>query len=690
MKKFYVLICMVMLGVTAWAADITFTFSTVEGLTALGIEAPEQGQATNLTGMSVTNGTVTMTTIDGGTATRIWNSQGSYSLRVYQNGALTFKTSAGVITKVVVTAASSANFQFAATSGNLTSATDACTWTGSAGSVTLTHTETKNSQVATVVVTVNEDGTPDDPVDPDPVDPSLTKLASFVDLYDLADGTEFQFTGEAYVNYQNGSYLYVMDIDEEGYVYPALIYGNIGKEYNMGAVIPSGWTGTKTTYKGLVEVTGVKGLADAVKMVDDEEYYSPFDVTGHVEIIIDPQNGWENYKVSINGVRLSAIDEKGNFSITSLEDVENEDGDVSKAEVVMPGFNKFGIEYPANVEGETFNIEGMVTIYNGNCQLYPISIEQNEGDRLWRIWYYGEDGNEVKVADSLYVVRPVRAADELTVYVTDNATQILYDEFADFGYVEWIDWDPEYIALDCGKDETLFNTLSQMKVLAPGSVCGTLMDSYTNPRIVLRQTPRELADAEMPEIEYYYYDLKELTYTNGNQCSNVSGTYTEVDGKPYLYNPATSVEGQKFLLDFRYMLEKPALVEGVSYDMFVVWKQLEPWDSEDEDYDFEELMAPAKRNAANPSASKRKAIGSSVALQPKARNAARRMPVNAADYYTNMFICPFKVTIPAAITSLNAQPTQTSVYNVAGVRQNRMHRGVNIVVTDGKARKVIF
>lgn len=678
MKKFYALICTMLVASVAWAADITFTFNTAEGLQALGIEAPAQSSATNLTDMKVTSGAVTMTTTDGGTPTRIWNSQGSYSLRVYQNGALTFKTSVGTITKVVVTAASASNFQFAATTGTLTSASDACTWTGSAASVTLAHTEAKNSQVATVVVTVSEDGTPVDPVDPDPVDPSLAKLDSLVDLYDMADGTKFQFTTEVYVNYQSGQYLYVMQLDDEGYAYPALIYGNVGREYNMGAVIPAGWTGTKSTYKGLVEVTGAAGLADATKMVDDEDYYSAFDVTGYVADILEPESGWENYKVLMGNVSLSEIDEKGNFTITSVEELPDDNGIATPTEVTIAGFNKFGIEYPENVEGETFTVEGMVTIYNGTYQIYPIGIETSEGERLWKIWYYGEDGEQVKVADSLYVLRATDSADGKLVYVTDNASQVLYDEYAAWGYVEWIDWTPDFYALDCGTDEALFNALSKMKVLAPGSVCGTLADNATNPRIVLTKAPQELAGAEMPEIDYYSYDLAEQTYSNGNQLSNVSGTYTEVDGKPYLYNPECEVEGQKFLLDFRYLAAAPQLTEGVQYEMFVVWKQLEEWEEAAEQEYSVRQQAPQRRKAQ-------------AAVQPAVRKAPRRILVDAPDYYTNYLICPLDITNPVGISATAARlAAPTAIYNLAGVRQGRMQKGVNIVVSGGTARKVVF
>ena len=41
---------------------------------------------------------------------------------------------------------------------------------------------------------------------------------------------------------------------------------------------------------------------------------------------------------------------------------------------------------------EVYGIEGMVTIYNGVMELFPIAIYSDPGTRLWRVLYAGEDG----------------------------------------------------------------------------------------------------------------------------------------------------------------------------------------------------------------------------------------------------------------------------------------------------------
>ena len=64
----------------------TFDFSTDEGLAALGIEKPESGSGTNITGMTLKNDVVSMTSTDGTNPCRVWNNAGATDLRMYKSG----------------------------------------------------------------------------------------------------------------------------------------------------------------------------------------------------------------------------------------------------------------------------------------------------------------------------------------------------------------------------------------------------------------------------------------------------------------------------------------------------------------------------------------------------------------------------------------------------------------------------
>ena len=122
------------------AAEVTFDFSTAEGINAMGYTVPEQSAGTNLVqaGPKTVSG-VTLSATDGATPTRIWNSQGSFSLRIYVDGTITLSVAEGSITGVTVNAANSANFDLLADVGEYSVSGIVGTWTGNASSVTFTH-----------------------------------------------------------------------------------------------------------------------------------------------------------------------------------------------------------------------------------------------------------------------------------------------------------------------------------------------------------------------------------------------------------------------------------------------------------------------------------------------------------------------------------------------------------------------
>lgn len=590
MNRIYSFLLMAFLAfLSIQAAEVTFDFSTAEGITAMGYAVPAQSAGTNLVqaGPVTVNG-VALSATDGATQTRIWNSQGSYSLRIYVDGTITLSVAEGSITGIKVNAANTANFDLLADVGDYSAAGSVGTWTGSASSVTFTHYGTKNAQVASIVVTTGGEG-PVDPDPDDPIDPNITKLDSLHHLSALEDGTAFQFTSDVYVNYQWNDYLWVMQLDEEGEAYAGLIYGDTGKQYQLGAVIPAGWTGVKKTYKGLVEACDPAHFGNP-KTILDEDYYSPFDATGYLSYISDPDNGWVNYKVYLEGVRLSEVDEHGNFTITSVE--ADEDG--LTVEATMAGYNKFGIDYPEVDSTEVYGIEGLLTLYNGTVEMYPIAITSNPGTRLWKVIYIGEEGQQYKLNDTLYVAATVDADEHKLIFVTDNVDEIYYDIYADWGYAEWMAWYPDWIALDCGDNEDLFNTIAEMEVIAPGTVKGILADRQTNPRLVLNGTPASLDEAELPELLLFRYNLCEDYITAmGNEIGRADGYFRYIDGKPYLCSEQDSVM-VKIAFDYAPALEaEMASKEGFYYALLCVFTLDEPWEenlpirrihSTDEDY----------------------------------------------------------------------------------------------------------
>lgn len=641
MNRFFSLLLMAVMAFSAsWAAVVTFDFATAQGITAMGYAVPEQSSGTNLTQAGpVTVDVVTLSATDGSTQTRIWNSQGSFTLRIYVDGSITFSVTDGSITAIKVNAANASNFDLIADVGDYVTAGMVGTWTGNASAVTLTHVGSKNAQVASVVVTTSAEGPGDDP--DDPIDPDIVKLDSLHHLANLADGTEFQFTSDVYVNYQWNEYLWVMQLDGEGYALAGLIYGDTGKEYRLGSVIPAGWTGKKATYRGLVEVTDPAHFSNA-KNILDEDYYSAFDVTGGMAYVSDPAEGWENYKVYFEGVRLSDINERGLFTITSNEI----DGEGNPVEETLTGFNKFGIEYPDVDPTEIYSIEGMMTIFDGTMELYPYSITGDPGVRLWKVLYEGEDGNQYKLNDTLYVAAAVNAGEQKLVFVTDNVDEIYYDTYAEWGYAEWMAWYPDWIALDCSGDDALFQQVADMQVLDPGSVKGQLVDRLTNPRLVLNGVPAAADDAELPALTLFQYDLRQDYLTAlGNEVGRADGYFRYKEGLPCLCSDEDTVV-VKLNFDYAPALEAE-MAEHVDdcYGLLCVFTLDEMWE-ENSTY-------------------------------------TRRIRATDDDYYTNYTIHPLAILSRSAVEEVQAirETVDVKYVSPAGVVSNTPHDGVNIEVT---------
>ena len=95
MKKLFAFATAMIFALSLNAKQVVFDFTTDAGLSALSIAKPEAGAGTNVT--TATLDGVTMTTTNGGTATRVWNSNGATTLRVYgsstKHGSLTFASS---------------------------------------------------------------------------------------------------------------------------------------------------------------------------------------------------------------------------------------------------------------------------------------------------------------------------------------------------------------------------------------------------------------------------------------------------------------------------------------------------------------------------------------------------------------------------------------------------------------------
>lgn len=127
----------------------TFDFSSKESIESMDITAPATSKGTEISSKTITAGIVSMTSTDGGTATRVWNSNDAYDLRVYKGGSLTFKVPAGyLITKVAFNSSASLSVKEGSYKNGI--------WDGSSQSVTFTATSGCNIKTVNVFYEVGE------------------------------------------------------------------------------------------------------------------------------------------------------------------------------------------------------------------------------------------------------------------------------------------------------------------------------------------------------------------------------------------------------------------------------------------------------------------------------------------------------------------------------------------------------
>ena len=198
--------------------------------------------------------------------------------------------------------------------------------------------------------------------------PRVATIADYIALETY--NKMFMFTGNAVVTYQNGENTWIKD--NTGY---ALFYSSDVPEYENGDVIPSGWTGEKSLYNNsTIEIINPLRLNVASETAD---------ASPEIKAVEDVKTDAEHAYYQLNGVSLS-IDGK---NITISDDNST-----------CAGYNKFNIELPESVEGNLYNVIGIVAIYQGNAQLNVISIEkvnmpvELDGvtfttDRHWASWY---------------------------------------------------------------------------------------------------------------------------------------------------------------------------------------------------------------------------------------------------------------------------------------------------------------
>ncbi len=404
MKKVLSLLMFALLSLGAWAGEVVFDFQN--NLNALGITAPAPSEGTNLTAPITYQG-ITMSYTNGGTATRIWNSNGTYSLRFYKNGSITLASSVGNIVEITFDGTVASTADVGTLSGKK--------WTGEANSVTFTATGTNTIYKITITtlesgqvlaptfspaggtyyeaqnvkITAGEGATINYTLDgsnpttssavySEPINVAATTTIKAIATKDgvssevatatytietaptvaniaafgaLDDNTSAAIGNPVVVTYANGQNTYVKDAT--GFM---CIYGNeLSGKYTQGDVIPAGFGGVKTIYNtGLEMKYPLFGFEDATEtqtVEADEVTVANF---GNSQM-------WQY--VVLKGAQITYHNGKNlGFRVDNSTDS-------------VAGFNQFNLTLP-DLDA-TYDIYGIVTSHQGSLEMYPVEFIDN-------------------------------------------------------------------------------------------------------------------------------------------------------------------------------------------------------------------------------------------------------------------------------------------------------------------------
>ena len=191
-------------------------------------------------------------------------------------------------------------------------------------------------------LTVNEAETPS----------QETTVANVAALNALENGTAFTYTSDVLVVYVNGKYAYIKDDTGSSLIYDngATKLANLG----IGSRVAANWKGKVSIYKNLFEA-----VPDDVLTTTGA---AAIQVTYPEAAITDVVAANMNQVVVLKGVAYTAPSGK-NFTIT-------------EGGVEVKGYNQFNIEIAAPEAGKTYNITGVISVYNNDVQFQPIAIEE--------------------------------------------------------------------------------------------------------------------------------------------------------------------------------------------------------------------------------------------------------------------------------------------------------------------------
>lgn len=191
---------------------------------------------------------------------------------------------------------------------------------------------------------------------------TATKVASIAEMLEQAEGTLVEFTSPVTVIFQDGNYMFVKDATGV-----TQFFGKVETQYENGDVIPAGFTGERSAYNGVPQLT-VWDTADS--------FAESTENTGEVEptkyAVADVTNDLANQYVVVE-----------NVTITSEQSGDNTNYYANSGNdrvMLFARFSTFTSEQLAALEADKeYNVTGFVTLYRGTVQIYVVSVTDPEG-----------------------------------------------------------------------------------------------------------------------------------------------------------------------------------------------------------------------------------------------------------------------------------------------------------------------
>lgn len=201
-------------------------------------------------------------------------------------------------------------------------------------------------------------------------------VGTIADAYNLAQGSQFIFTGNAVVTYQYGRNVWIRDNSGSGLIYR--ISSETGS-FTNGDILDAGWAATNTTYSSIPEFNNASGVTSS----SNGGTVAPVDMTSTGITSTDV-----NKYVSLSNVTLSWDYSVGYCYVT-----------IGGNTVYFRDYFNNGLSVTSN---HTYDIEGIAYIYGGNNYVYLTKV------------------TEIVTGDPLLEVNP----STLTINDTDNTLTI--------------------------------------------------------------------------------------------------------------------------------------------------------------------------------------------------------------------------------------------------------------------------